>query len=151
MTGREDPFVERPAAGSAPGHVGAAGHGPPGYGPPPPGSPAAAYAGGYGPPQGQGRPGWGPPVGAAPETSSKAIVALVLSICSFVVFPFVPAVVALVLARTARLEIAQSRGQLAGDGLTRAAVIVSWINIALSLVVLVALAGLVAVAVSRSS
>jgi len=85
------------------------------------------------------------------ETSSKAIVALVLSICSFVVFPLVPAVVALELARGARLEIEQSRGRLGGDGLTRAAVIVSWINIAVCALLAVALVGLVAVAVGRSS
>jgi hypothetical protein len=159
VTGPEDPFGERPAdQGAPPGYRAAYGppaygppaYGPPGYGPPPPGQrQAATGAAGYGPPQGQGQPGWGPPPGAVQETSSRAIVALVLAVCSFVVFPFVPAVVALFVAPQARRELAAARGRLGGEGLVRAAVVVAWVNIALSLVVLLALAGLVTVALTR--
>ena len=72
--------------------------------------------------------------------------ALVLAVCSFVVFPFLPALVALVLARGARREIAASGGRLPGGAWSRAAAVVAWVNIALSLSCWFALAGLVAVA-----
>ena len=113
----------------------------------------------YGQPQyGQqyGQPGWGPPPaygasagygGYAPaQTETKSIIALVLAIGSFVVCPFVPAVIALVLASGARRDIEASGGRLTGLGLVKAARIVSWINIALSLLAVVGFVLLVAVA-----
>jgi hypothetical protein len=88
----------------------------PGYGPPPQGYPPQGY-GGY-----QG----------AQQTSSRAIIALVLAIGSFVVFPLIPAIIALVLASGARDEIDGSGGRVTGDGLVTAAKVVAWINIGLS-------------------
>jgi hypothetical protein len=106
---------------------------PPGYGPPPPG---------YGPPP----PGWGPPPAqygygtpygyggyAAPTTDGKAIGALVSAIASFVICPFVPAVVALVLAGQAMRSIRESGGRLTGESLVTAARIIAWIHLALCL------------------
>lgn len=118
-------------------------HGPSPYGPSPYGQ--------YGPPAQQpyGQPApygqYGPPV---QQTESRAIVALVLAICSFLVFPVVPAVVALVLARGAQDEIDASGGRLTGTGLVTAARVLSWINLGLAgavLLVLVLALGLVAV------
>ena len=81
-----------------------------------------------------------PPAGwAAPQTSTTAIVALVLAIVSWVFFPLVPAIVALVLARNAREEIAQSAGRVTGEGLVTAARVTALANVALWVVVLVIL------------
>lgn len=111
--------------------------------PPPPGpdpyggQPPPSYAGYQQQPYGFG----GYP--QAQETESTAIVALVLAIASFVVCPVIPAIVALVLANNADAAIQASGGRKTGEGLTKAARIVSWINIglcvgALVLVILIA-------------
>jgi hypothetical protein len=94
---------------------------------PRPGSPGP----GYGAPPGAGAPyaGWQP----APQTSGRAVVVLVLAVCSFVLFPLVPAIVALVLAPGASRELAASGGRLTGDGLLKAGRIVAWINVAMCL------------------
>ncbi len=78
-------------------------------------------------------PGYVPePVpGGLPRTSSNAVVAVVLAICSFLACPVVPAIVALFLARSAEREIAASGGWVTGEGLVKGARIASWINIAL--------------------
>ncbi len=66
---------------------------------------------------------------APPGASSNSIVALVLSICSWVVFPIVFAVIALVFASKAEKEIAASNGSVGGGAFVTASKIVSWINI----------------------
>ena len=81
-----------------------------------------------------------------PRTSSNAVVAVVLAICSFLICPVVPAIVALFLASAAGREIAASGGWVTGEGLVRGARIASWINIALWVAIglfiaLVAIAG----------
>lgn len=92
----------------------------PPYTPPPGGmyAPAPAY-----PPA--------PAYAAAPSTSSNAIIALVLSILSWVVCPLVPAIIALVFANMATKEIDASGGRVGGQGMVTASKIVSWINIGL--------------------
>ena len=103
---------------------------PPPQGPPPPGAP---------PPQPMNpHPG--------PRTSSNAVVALVLAICSFLFCPLVPAVIALFLAPAAQREIDTSGGWVTGTGLVQAAKIVAWINIALSLLFIVGFVLVIAVA-----
>jgi Domain of unknown function (DUF4190) len=99
----------------------------PSYGGPPP----PAY-GGY-PQQPYGYGGYQQPA----ETESSAVVALVLAISSFVVCPVIPAIVALVLANNADAAIQSSGGRKTGEGLTKAARIVAWINIGLTVGVLV--------------
>lgn len=66
-------------------------------------------------------------------TSNNAIVALVLAISAWVVFPvsIVFSIIALVFASMASKEITASEGLLAGKGMVTAARIVSWINIGL--------------------
>jgi hypothetical protein len=94
-------------------------------------------------------PGY-PAAAQGPQTSSSAIVALVLAIASWVVCPLVLAIIALVFASKADREIASSGGQIQGGGLSTAAKIVSWINIgifvaamvvAVFIVVIVVIAG----------
>lgn len=79
------------------------------------------------PPQNPGY-GYGAPQ-PMPQTSSDAIVALVLSIVAWVVCPVIPAVIALIFASRAGKEIAASNGWVTGDGLVLASKIIAWINI----------------------
>lgn len=60
-------------------------------------------------------------------TSGYAIAALILSICSWVVCPIVPAIVGLVMASMADREIRE--GRAGGGGMSTAAKIIGWINI----------------------
>jgi type III secretory pathway component EscU len=62
-------------------------------------------------------------------TSSNSIVALVLSIMSWVVCPVIFAIVALVFANKADKEITANQGNMGGGSLVLASKIVSWINI----------------------
>lgn len=68
---------------------------------------------------------------ALPQQSNTALIALIMGILSFVVLPFVGAIVAIVLGRNARREIQQSGGRLSGDGMALAGIVLGWINIAL--------------------
>ena len=143
MSTPDDPFStspdDRPA--SAPSSS------PPAYQPP-----AYPQSQGNGPQAGYGQAGYGQAgygqagYGQAQETASRAIVVLVCAIASFVVVPFIPAVVALALAGGAQQQIALSGGRLTGEGLVRAGRIVAWINVGLTALVVVGIIGLIAFA-----
>ncbi len=92
--------------------------GPPGYGYPPPGAP-----------QWGGQPYYAP---AGPKTSGQAIAALILGIASFVVCPVIPAVVALILAASAKKEIRASGGAIEGESLATAGKVLAIINLVLA-------------------
>lgn len=64
-----------------------------------------------------------------PSASGNSIVALVLSITSWVVCPIVFAIIALVFASKADKEIAASNGSVGGGAFVTASKIISWINI----------------------
>ena len=120
------PTYGAPSYGSTqPGPYGSGGGGyapppPPGYGPP--------TTGGYGPyPTGYGYAG--PP---APRTDGTAIATLVLAICSFLVCPIIPAVIALAMVPGSRRTINASGGTVSGLGLLSATKIIAWINIGLA-------------------
>jgi hypothetical protein len=117
----------------------------PPYGTPPPPPPAPPPAYGYGQ-QPYGYSGY-----QQPETESQAVVALVLAIASFAVCPIIPAVVALVLANNADASIQASGGRKTGEGLTKAARIISWINIGLCVGVLVFVILIAVLAAATSS
>ena len=127
MSTPSDPVATPPAQGAGQGY------GPqPGYGPPP----------AYGVPPISPYAGW---AGAA-QTDGRAIAILVLAICSFVVFPVIPAIVALAMAGNTQRDIEASGGRLTGESLVRAGRIVAWIHLGLVLlgiVVLVLVFGLV--------
>ena len=74
--------------------------------------------------------------------------ALVCAIASFVVLPLLPAIAALLVASSASRDIDAAGGRLTGRGLITGARVTAWINIALSVVGLVLLVALVAVASS---
>ena len=94
------------------------------------GQPTFDQPGGYGPPP---QP-WVPQVPSGqPRTESKAIVALVCAIGSWVLFPVLPAIAGLLVGNAARRDIRASGGWLTGDGMVTAAKVVAWANIAVTL------------------
>jgi hypothetical protein len=105
----------------------------PPYGAPPyatpPGQPPQ---GGYPPPYGYA--GYGYP--APRENEQLAIWALVLSIAEWVLCPIIPGIVALILAGRAEAAIAASGGRVGGEGMIKAARIVTWVHFALIAVVI---------------
>jgi hypothetical protein len=145
-----------PPGSGYPPQAGQGGFPPPGSGYPPPGSgyPPPAGQGGFPPPppaawgQGQaaaqppaGQPGYGswpayPPQQPA-QTEGKAIVGLILAIGSFVVCPLVLAIVALVLAGQSNRAIDASGGRLEGRGINTATRVISWLNIALTVLAII--------------
>ena len=102
--------------------------------PPPSGPPISPSAASYPPPAPPVAPAGYPQMPAAlPKTSTNAIIALALSIGSFVICPFILAIAALIVARSASREIKGSNGWVTGDGLVIAARVLAFINIALAL------------------
>ena len=103
--------------------------------PPPPAYPAQTAAPAIPPPAYPAAPAYPPPgypaAAPAPQTSSNAIISLILAIVSWAVCPIIPAIVALVLASSAAKEIEASGGRVQGAGLVTASRIVSWVNIGL--------------------
>jgi len=97
----------------------------------------------------QSPPGSPPSAVAAqgPQTSSSAIVALVLAIASWVVCPLILAIIALVFASKADREIATTGGAVQGGGLITAAKIVAWINIGIYLAIAVVMVIIVIIVV----
>ena len=83
------------------------------------------------PPQQQpyGGYGYGYGYAAPPKTEGTAVGALVSAILAWTVCPVIPAVVALVLASSARQKIESSNGTLTGEGLVTAAKWVAIINL----------------------
>ena len=82
------------------------------------------------------------PLPAGPPTSSNAVVALVLSIATWVIcfvppFSLIPAIIALVFASKADREIRASGGQIGGAGLVTASRIVAWVAIGVTAAILV--------------
>lgn len=155
------PPAGSPPAGSYPGYAppppagGWAAPPPPapgyGYGPPPaqagyPATPADYPPPGY-PPQGYEAVGYA----AAPQTDSKAVVGLILSISSWVVCPFVTAIIALVLAGQSNRAIDASGGRLTGRGMNTATKVISWINIVVTILGLMAFIALMVFAAASDT
>ena len=103
---------------------------------PPASPPAAPPTSAYPPPSTP--PGYAATPGQFPKTSTYAVVSLVLAIGSFVLCPLILSIAALVVASSASKEIEASNGWITGDGMVKAAKIIAWINIALAIVVLIA-------------
>ncbi len=113
-----------PPAGGYPPPPG--GYPPPAYPPPPPSAPY-----GYGAQQ-YGAPGYGPP-----QTSQKAVWALVLGIASFFCCGIVTGIVAIVLGKQAGDEIARSGGALTGGGMAKAGMILGILGLIASVVTII--------------
>lgn len=81
-----------------------------------------------------------------PSTEGNAMAALIVAIASFVVCPGIAAIIALVLAGSAKRSILRSGDTREGLGIVLAARIIAWANIAvLSLVIIAVVIGVVAV------
>ena len=68
---------------------------------------------------------------ARPQESSKALIALLLSIVSFMGPALLTAIPAILLGYAARNEIRRSNGLLTGEGMVQWALVLGWINVAL--------------------
>ena len=113
-----------------------------------------------GPPQQPAPPAYPAPTAAPgtagypaqfPKSSTYAVVSLVLAIGSFVLCPVILAIAALVVASSADREIKASNGWITGDGMVKAAKIIAWINIAITIVVTIGIIALFAVARTGST
>ena len=87
--------------------------------------------GGYGPPPGQHGSGYGPPHPAGPTSlEPKAWIALLCAVLAYTpTVPFLGAIAALILARSARRDILASGGRLTGLSLCTWAVVLSWVHL----------------------
>ncbi|MGV8049904.1 MAG: DUF4190 domain-containing protein [Anaerolineaceae bacterium] len=70
-------------------------------------------------------------------TSSWSIVSLVTGITSYFILPIIGAIIAIITGYVAKNEIKNSNGQIAGDGMATAGLILGWINIALCIIAVV--------------
>ncbi len=69
-----------------------------------------------------------------PQQSGTALLALILSLISFLGPYIITAVPAIILGYNARREIRASGGRLTGEGMAQAAIILGWICIGLSMI-----------------
>ncbi len=70
---------------------------------------------------------------AQAETSPLAIISLVFGILSWVALPIIGALIAIIAGHVARGQIRDSRGELQGDGLALAGLILGYLSIGLIL------------------
>lgn len=61
------------------------------------------------------------------QTSSLAVVSLIMGICGWSALPFIGSIVAIVTGHLARAEIARNPERLDGDGLAVAGLLLGWL------------------------
>jgi hypothetical protein len=71
----------------------------------------------------------------APQSDDKAVISLVLGILSLVSFSILTGIPAIILGKSSRDRIRASGGQLTGEGLATAGLIMGWISVGLAAVV----------------
>jgi len=72
----------------------------------------------------------------APGTSGTAIASLIFGILSWLMLPFIGAIIAVILGHIARSEIRRAPpGTIEGDGLALAGLILGWIQLGLAICV----------------
>ena len=74
----------------------------------------------------------------ARSTSTAAILSLVFGLLSWVLLPFVGAVVAVIAGHMARAEIRRANGALDGDGLAIGGLVLGWLHLAAMLLFVLA-------------
>jgi hypothetical protein len=74
------------------------------------------------------------------QTSTLAIVSLIAGIVSWVLVPFIGAVVAVITGHMAKKEIRQSAGSLTGDGLATAGLVLGYIQLGLTVLAICCIA-----------
>jgi Domain of unknown function (DUF4190) len=144
------PFGQPPPPPAAPPPYGppSSGQVPP-YGQPPPYEQVPPY----GQPPSYGQYGYdsGAGYGVVPRPSTKATVALILSIVGLLLCPLLFSLIGLVLASQAKREIAASGGSLTGAGMAQAAFIISIVGLVFWLLgLLLSAAGVISVNVPRT-
>jgi hypothetical protein len=69
----------------------------------------------------------------APPNSSMSIISLIAGVLGLTFFPIIGSVVALIVGYMAKREIQESAGDLGGDGMATAGIILGWIGVALGI------------------
>ncbi len=72
-----------------------------------------------------------PQYASSPPTNTMAVVSLISGILSWVMFPLIGAVVAIITGHMARKEISSSMGAQSGDGLAVAGLVLGYLNLVL--------------------
>ena len=67
-----------------------------------------------------------------PQTSTLAIISIVMGILSWVALPVIGAIAAVITGHMARNEIKNSLGQLTGDGLATAGLVLGYLHLGLT-------------------
>ena len=68
---------------------------------------------------------------SVPQTSTLAIISLVLGILGWVMLPLLASIGAIITGHMARAEIRRSQGQISGDGLAIGGLVLGYLQIAL--------------------
>jgi hypothetical protein len=68
------------------------------------------------------------------QTSNLALVSLIAGIASWVIAPFLGAIIAVITGHMAKNEIRRSAGLLTGDGLATAGLVLGYVQIGLSVI-----------------
>jgi hypothetical protein len=77
-------------------------------------------------------------VQAPPRTSALAVWSLVLGIVSFLCFGFLAGIPAIICGHMGRARIRESQGALKGEGLALAGLIIAYINLAITVIGIIA-------------
>ncbi len=96
------------------------------------------------------RPTYEPTPPARQETSPLAIVSLVSGILTWILLPFLAAIVAVITGHMAKSEIRKSNGRLTGDGLATAGLVLGYVQLGLIALGIIALIILAIVAASAA-
>jgi len=75
---------------------------------------------------------------ASPPTSGMAIASLVLGVSGLTVVPLIGSILALILGYMARNDIRQRPGEVSGEGLATAGIIMGWIAVGLTILAILA-------------
>lgn len=78
------------------------------------------------------RPEMTPPPVAATQTSTMAIISLVLGILGWVILPVLGAIGAVITGHLAKSEISKSMGRLTGNGMATVGLVLGYVQIALA-------------------
>ncbi len=76
-------------------------------------------------------------VPATRPTSTTAIISLVSGILGWTLLPFLGSIVAIVCGHMARAEIKRSQGEIQGDGLAIAGLVLGWVSVALAILTVI--------------
>ena len=79
------------------------------------------------------------------QTCTPAIVSLVLGILAWVALPFIGALGAVITGHMALSEIRASRGDIGGEGLAIAGLVLGWIQLGICLLIIALVVGAIAI------